>query len=65
MGLSESMKQFLVSPCCKAELREADEALICTACKRGYPVEEGIPVLLLERAFSLQSSDPTNPERPR
>ncbi|HLO68695.1 MAG TPA: Trm112 family protein [Holophaga sp.] len=35
---------------CHGALREAPGGLLCEACGRLYPVEDGIPVLLQDRA---------------
>lgn len=33
-----------------APLRESDGALVCTFCGSSFPVQDGIPVLLLDEA---------------
>jgi uncharacterized protein YbaR (Trm112 family) len=47
----EIAKQWLVCPVCKAELDWRADTVICRACRRVYPVEDEIPVLLRERAI--------------
>jgi len=47
----EIAKQWLVCPVCKAELDWRADTVICCACRRVYPVEDEIPVLLRERAI--------------
>jgi uncharacterized protein YbaR (Trm112 family) len=47
---SDIWKQWLVCPVCKGGLEWRVETVACTACGRVYPVEDGIPVLLRERA---------------
>lgn len=37
-------------PACHGELRTAEGGLTCAACGRIYPVVDGIPVLIAERA---------------
>ena len=47
--------EILVCPLCKGKLvyrRQADE-LICKADRLGYPVKDGIPVMLEEEARKL------------
>jgi uncharacterized protein YbaR (Trm112 family) len=34
----------------KLEKRERREVLVCTACRSTFPVEDGIPVLLIDEA---------------
>ena len=40
----------LVCPACHQKLRAGDSAVVCTGCSRRYPVVDGIPVLLADRA---------------
>lgn len=42
----------LVCPVCFGELRFSESAVVCAACERSYPVVDGIPVLIAERAIS-------------
>jgi uncharacterized protein YbaR (Trm112 family) len=50
MPIDKEFLDILACPLCKAplELREKGtlEELVCTACRRAYPIEDGIPVLL-------------------
>lgn len=40
----------LACPVCLGELRAQEDVLRCTGCGRAYPVLDGIPVLIAERA---------------
>jgi uncharacterized protein YbaR (Trm112 family) len=40
----------LACPACYGELRPKTLALLCVACGRAYPIVDGIPVLIIERA---------------
>jgi hypothetical protein len=40
----------LACPACLGELRHVALHLVCAACARAYPVIDGIPVLIAERA---------------
>jgi hypothetical protein len=42
----------LACPACLGALALADERLLCTACHRIYPIIDGIPALIVERAKS-------------
>ena len=44
--------ELLVCPACKAPVREEGEGLVCASCRRGYPVRDGIPVMLVDEANS-------------
>jgi uncharacterized protein len=57
--IDPELLEILVCPKCKSELdvrRAADgaeESLDCPACRLSYPVEDGIPVMLVEEARPL------------
>jgi len=42
--------EILACPACKARVRLEDEELICEGCGRRYPIEDGIPIMLIEAA---------------
>ena len=42
--------QDLVCPVCFSALRFSDAEVVCVACGRNYPMVDGIPVLIAERA---------------
>jgi len=49
--VSENMLEILACPACHSQLAlVGDSWLICQndACRRKYPIEDGIPVLLVE-----------------
>jgi len=48
--ISQELLNILICPACGSALREKENALECTACKNRYPIENGIPVLLVDRA---------------
>lgn len=41
----------LVCPVCHAALRLEAATILCTGCARRYPIVDGLPVLLAERAL--------------
>ena len=47
-GISVELLDLLVCPIDKAELRLEGTTLTCTACGRTYPIEDGIPNMLVE-----------------
>lgn len=55
---------LLVCPKCKGELdvrrdpSGAEESLDCAACRLSYPVDDGIPVMLVEEARPLGERPP-------
>jgi uncharacterized protein YbaR (Trm112 family) len=46
----EQMLDLLACPACLGSFRIALAGVICTACARTYPVVDGIPILLVDRA---------------
>lgn len=52
------IRALLVCPRCRGDLVDAGTAtapkLVCNACRVAYPVEQGIPVLLAERATACE-----------
>jgi len=48
--IDEKLLAILACPACKAPLRAEEHALICTRTEVRYPIEDGIPILLVERA---------------
>jgi hypothetical protein len=40
----------LACPACLGELRLEETRLVCAGCGRAYPIVDGIPVLIAERA---------------
>jgi uncharacterized protein len=55
--LDERLLEILVCPKCRGELehRVGPEELICRDCELRYPVEDGIPVMLIDEAQPLSS----------
>ncbi|ARD22764.1 MULTISPECIES: Trm112 family protein [Shewanella] len=57
MAFDKKLLEIVACPVCKGKLefdKEADQ-LICKADKLAYPITEGIPVLLENRALPLES----------
>jgi uncharacterized protein YbaR (Trm112 family) len=50
LGLDVELLKMLACPECKARVEVEGERLVCVRCGRGYRVEEGIPIMLVEEA---------------
>jgi uncharacterized protein len=50
----------LACPVCIGALRVEDARLVCVSCGRAYPVVDGIPVLIAERAGGSPRSEPNS-----
>jgi len=51
-----SVVSQLACPACRGELRLEEARLVCGDCGRGYPVVDGIPVLIAGRAVESNPS---------
>lgn len=52
--IDKELLDILACPACKAdvvlETSNEHEKIVCTKCKRKYPVKDGIPIMLIEEA---------------
>lgn len=55
MTVSTNLLAILVCPLCKQQvvLSAENDALDCIDCQLRYPVEEGIPVMMIDEAKTL------------
>jgi uncharacterized protein YbaR (Trm112 family) len=59
MTLAPALLNILVCPKCKGALEHRTaptETLTCPACRLVYAVQDGIPVMLIDEATSLDAS---------
>lgn len=58
MVLAGPLLKVLACPQCKGavEYQEITSILICHACELGYPVKDGIPMMLVDLAHKLENS---------
>jgi len=59
LSIDARLLEILVCPACHGEIQplQADAGLECAKCGRVYPIQDGIPVMLVEEA-----SPPTRDE---
>lgn len=48
--INEELLKILACPVCKADVVYKEESIHCVNCGRIYPVQDGIPVMLVEAA---------------
>jgi uncharacterized protein YbaR (Trm112 family) len=48
--IDDELKAILVCPACHGDLRFEEARIICPACRRAYPIRDGIPVMLIDEA---------------
>jgi uncharacterized protein YbaR (Trm112 family) len=52
--IDEALLKLLVCPKSKAPLKQVGNELICAVSGLAYPIEDGIPILLVEEARQLE-----------
>jgi hypothetical protein len=51
----------LACPACLGDLQLEEARLVCAGCGRGYPIVDGIPVLIADRAEAVEARK--NPQK--
>lgn len=56
MELDAKLLEILACPKCKGDLDvdQENEGLVCPECRLLYPVRDGIPVMLIEEAQTIE-----------
>lgn len=56
MSIDKKLLEILACPKCKGDIRltEAEDGLICDACKLLYEIKDGIPIMLIDEAKPLE-----------
>ncbi len=56
MVLNKELLDILACPQCKGELELApqEDGLICRSCSLVYPIQEEIPIMLIEESIKLE-----------
>ncbi len=59
MTLSPELLAILVCPKCKGDLeyREAEQSLVCSACRLRYPIRDDIPIMLIDEAITVDDAE--------
>ena len=60
MGVDPKLLEILVCPICKGKLVLRNSELVCKADRLGFPVKDGIPVMLEEEARKLPPDEEVN-----
>ena len=48
--MDKDLLDMLACPACRADVFLESDKIVCTSCRRRYPIREGIPVMLIEEA---------------
>lgn len=61
MTLPAQLLDILACPSCKGpvSLHENQPLIVCAACRVGFPVRDGIPVMLIDEALPLAEAATT------
>lgn len=59
MPLNKELLDILACPKCKGDifLNQAEDGLICKACRLVYPIKEDIPVMLIDEALPYSEEE--------
>lgn len=52
--IDKALLSMLVCPKCNGSLKQVGDELICEQSQLAYPIQDGIPVLLVEEARELR-----------
>lgn len=55
--VDKRLLDVLVCPQCKKDVRLEDDWLVCDECRLKYPVDDGMPVMLVDMAEPLEGSE--------
>ena len=48
--VDKELIKILACPACKSDVILKGEKIVCTNCKRAYPIKDDIPIMLVEEA---------------
>jgi len=52
--MDPKLLEILACPSCHGNLSEKENSLVCPKCRMKFRIDDGIPVLLIEEAESVQ-----------
>lgn len=57
--MNNKLLEILVCPICKGPLhfKKSEQELVCRPCRLGYPIKDGIPVMLEDEARKLPAEE--------
>jgi hypothetical protein len=54
--IDEKLLKILACPDCKADVFLENDKIVCSGCKRRYPIRDGIPIMLIEESERPEGS---------
>ncbi|MBT9164965.1 MAG: hypothetical protein DDT23_00976 [candidate division WS2 bacterium] len=55
--IDTELLEILACPICKGSVELRGDKIICHQCKKYYPIEDGIPIMLVDRARPLEQHE--------
>jgi uncharacterized protein YbaR (Trm112 family) len=63
-SIDEELLSLLVCPACHQPVEQQRDVLRCKGCGLGYPIKDGIPVMLIDEALPPASGDQEGEQGP-
>jgi len=57
MELSKDLLDVLACPACKGNVAVSENSIVCISCQLNFKIKEGIPVMLLDEAGRLATTN--------
>jgi uncharacterized protein YbaR (Trm112 family) len=51
--IDEELLEILACPACKGDITQVEDRIVCTQCGRKYPIKDGIPIMLVDKAEKI------------
>jgi len=48
--LDEKLLEILACPVCKEPVKQVADKVVCEKCRKRYPIQDGIPIMLIDEA---------------
>ena len=48
--IDEELLEILACPACKGDITQVNDRIVCAQCGRKYPIKDGIPIMLVDKA---------------
>jgi len=48
--INKELLDILACPACKSDVKLENNKIVCTQCKKRYPIKDDIPIMLIDEA---------------
>lgn len=52
--IDKELAKILACPICKGDVEVREDKIVCHTCKKYFPIEDNVPVMLVEEAKDLK-----------